>query len=151
MAADVVEHVRFLDVVELVAAADEAGRREAPAGEMSEENVVRDEARDRHDSPAGGAVENIAEPSEIWNPVRRHPEPAEPVEIFAAGAPDQQPLLPFKQQSPDGVFLFAIGLPVLLDGKIRPDCGHRPLRSCTYQVWTPEWCVNRPPPLSLPA
>src|SRR5437867_3337074 len=78
MAADVVEHVRFLDVVELVAAADEAGRREAPAGEMSEENVVRDEARDRHDSPAGGAVENIAEPSEIWNPVRRHPEPAEP-------------------------------------------------------------------------
>src|SRR6266446_2347343 len=145
MAADVVEHVRFLDVVELVAAADEAGRREAAASGMSEENVVRDEPGHRHDLPAGGAVENIAEPSKIRNPVRRHPEPAEPVEIFAAGAPDQQPLLPLKQQSPDRVFLFAIGLPVLLDCKIRPDGCHRPLQSCTHQVWMPEWCVNRPP------
>src|SRR5208282_4899260 len=114
MAADVVEDVRLLEIVKLVAAPEKTSRGEPAAGEMGEENVVRDEARHRDDPPPGGSVENIAEAPEIGNAVGRDAKPAQPFEIFATGAPDQQALLSFEQQSPDRVLLFAIALPVLL-------------------------------------
>src|SRR5438270_10000676 len=82
MAADVMENVRFLDVVELIAAADEAGRREAAAGEVREEDVIGDETGHGYEPPPGGAVEDIAQAPEIGNPIRRHTEPCEPVEIL---------------------------------------------------------------------
>src|SRR6516164_5956404 len=97
---------------------------------MSEENVVRDEAPYRDDAPPRSSVESIVEAPEIGNAVGCNAEPAQPFEIFAAGALDQQTLLSFEQQSPARVLLFAIGLPVLLDGKIWPDRSHRPLRNC---------------------
>ena len=48
MAEHVVEHVGFLDVVELLAGADEIARREATVGEVVVEDVVRDQHRHRH-------------------------------------------------------------------------------------------------------
>ena len=117
MAADVVEDVRLLQVIELVAPPDEAGRRKAAAREMGEEHIVGNQAGHRDDPPAGRAVEDVAQSAEIRDPVRRNPEPAEPVEILAAGAADQQPLLALEQQPPDRVLFLAVILPILLDRK----------------------------------
>ena len=118
MAADVVEDVGLLQVIELVAAPNEAGRRKAAAREMGEEHIVRHEPGHRDDPPPGRGVENIAQAAEIGNPVGGDAEPAEPVEILAAGASDEQPLLPLEQQPPDRVLLLAVLVPVLLDRKI---------------------------------
>src|SRR6516225_1449408 len=89
MAADVVEDVRLLEIIKLVAAPDEAGRREPAAREMSEEYVIRDEARYRDDPPPGGPLENIAKAMKIGNAVGRDAKPAQPFKILAAGSPDQ--------------------------------------------------------------
>ena len=63
---------------------------------MSEENVVRDETRYRDDTPPRSSVENIVEALKIGNAVGRDAKPAQPFEIFAAGAGEQQALLPFE-------------------------------------------------------
>src|SRR5215469_15588629 len=112
MAADIVEDVRFLKIIELVTPPNEAGRREAAAGEMGEENVIRNKTRHRHDPPPGGAVENIAQAAEIRDAARRHVEAIKTFKIFAARPPDQPALLSLEQQPPDRVFLLAIPSPV---------------------------------------
>ncbi len=86
---------------------------------MGKKHRIGDQPRHRHDPPSGGAVENIAEPAKIRDAARGDAERAEPVEIFAAGAPDQQLLLALEQQPPDRVLLLAVALPILLDRKIR--------------------------------
>ena len=118
VAADIVEDVGLLEVIELVAATDEAGRRKAAAREIGEENIVRHEAGHCHDPPPGRGVENFAQSPEIRDPVGGDPERAEPVEKLSAGATGEQPLLAFEQQPPDRVLLLAVLLPILLDRKI---------------------------------
>ena len=75
MAADVVEYVGLLKIIELVAPTNEAGRWEPSAGEMGKEHIVRDKPGHCHDPPPGGGLEDIAEPAEIRDPVRLHTEP----------------------------------------------------------------------------
>src|SRR6516225_10291270 len=69
VAADVVEDVGFLKIIELIATPNKTGRGEPAAREMGEENIVRHKTGDRDDPPAGGGIENIAQPAEIWNTV----------------------------------------------------------------------------------
>src|SRR5215471_13596102 len=99
---------------------------------MGKEDVIRDQSRHRDNAPSGGTVENIAEATKIGNAVSHDTEPVQPFEIFAASAPDQQTLLSLEKRAPDRVLLFAVILPVLFDGKIRPDRGHRPLRNYLF-------------------
>ncbi len=157
MAADVVKDVRLLQVIELVAPPDEAGRREAARRQVGEEHIVGHEARHCDNSPAGGAIEDVAEPPEIRDAAvglqptglsrGRDAEALQPVEIFAAGAACQQPLLAFEQEPPDGVLVLGIGRPVLLDRVIRPSLAHRALRNVRFvhplHLGTPVPRVNR--------
>src|SRR5437588_3747038 len=102
MAADIVEDVGLLEVIELVAAPDEASRRKASAGEIAEEDIVGNQAGHCDKAPPGGALEHLAQPAEIGDPGRGNPERSQPVEKLIAGPADQQPLLAFEKQPPDG-------------------------------------------------
>ena len=115
MAADIVKDIRFLQIVELVAVPNEAGRREAAPREMGEENIVGDKARHRNDPPSGGTVENVVEAAKIWDALCRDTEPGKSLEVFPAGTSGQETLLAFEQKLPDRMLLSAILLPVLLD------------------------------------
>src|SRR3546814_7146934 len=50
MAKDIMEHVRFLQIVKLVGTADEIARYESPIGEMVEKHFVGNQAWHRHHS-----------------------------------------------------------------------------------------------------
>ncbi len=138
MAVDVVEDVRLLQVVELVAMPDETGRGEAPAGEKRKKHVVGNQPRHRDDAPPGHPVEDVAEAAEIGNPACGNPKALQPIEIFPTGAARQQALLALEQQAPDRVLVLAVIPPVLLDEVIL-DPAHRALRAvaltppCTYE------------------
>src|SRR5205807_6094428 len=51
-----------------------------------------------------------------------------------AGATDEQPLLAFEQEPPDGVLVLGVGRPVLLDRVIRPSLAHRALRNVLFST-----------------
>src|SRR5437762_14312617 len=70
MPGDVMKDVRLLEIIELVAPPDETRRGKAPRGKKHEKHVVRHEPWDRDNAPAGGTIENVAEPAEIRNSVR---------------------------------------------------------------------------------
>ena len=133
MTAYVVKNVRLLKVIQLVAMADKTGRWEPPLRKMRKEHRVRDETRNRHDTPPGRAAEYVVKPAEIGNTARGDTQRTQPVEIFVAGAADQQLLLALEQQPPDCVLLLAVTLPILLHrkvgGRIRPVSAHQPLRA----------------------
>src|ERR1700739_1356420 len=101
---------------------------------MGEENIVRHKAWDRDDLPAGGGIENIAQPTEIRNTAGLDPELTKSIEVFAACAPLEQPLLTFEEQPPDRVVFLGIPMPVLIGCKIcgsfLPGPGHRLLQIC---------------------
>src|SRR3546814_16977315 len=52
MAKDIMEHVRFLQIVKLVGTADEIARYESPTGEMVEKHFIGNQAWHRHHSPS---------------------------------------------------------------------------------------------------
>src|SRR5207302_5842264 len=79
-------------------------------------------------APPGRPVENVAERVKIRNAASRYAETLQPVEIFIAGAVDQQPLLALEQQSPDRVLVLAVIRPVLRD-RVVPNVAHRALRA----------------------
>ena|SRR5437762_705631 len=144
MAADVVKDVGFLQVIELITAADEAGRRKTAGREKREKHIVGHQAGHRGDAPAGGAVENVAEPAEIRDAVGRNPKALQTIEIFAAGAALQELLLALEQEPPDGVLILAIAGPVLLDRMIPQPAAHRVLRKVLpLHLGTPGRRFNR--------
>src|SRR6202035_5186492 len=107
-------------------------------------HIFGPQPRYRRDAPAGGAVENVAEPAEIRDPMGRDAKALQAVEIFPAGPPVQQLLLALEQQPPDGVLVFGIGRPVLLDRMIPQAAAHRALRKVLpLQLGTPQRRVNR--------
>src|SRR5215472_14884061 len=118
MPADIVKDVGLLQVIELITAADEAGRGEAAAGEKGEEDVIGDQTGHRQDLPPSGGVEHLVQPAEIRDPVGGDPEPAQSIEKFTARTPDQQPLLALEEQPPDRVLFLTIILPMLRYRKI---------------------------------
>ena len=83
------KNVRFLQVIKLVAAPDEAGRRKAAASKIGKENIVGNQAGHGHNPPPGRGIEHLAQSAEIGDPVRGDPESAEPVEKLVARTTDQ--------------------------------------------------------------
>ena len=65
MAEDVVEHVRLLQIIELVRPADEVAGDEPAIGEMFVKHGVRHQAGHRHHLPAGRLHQPFAELFEI--------------------------------------------------------------------------------------
>src|SRR3546814_5573803 len=61
MAKDIMEHVRFLQIVKLVGTADEIARYESPIGEMVEKHFVGNQAWHRHHSPSSRSEEHTSE------------------------------------------------------------------------------------------
>ena len=53
MAKDIMENVRFLQVVQLVGMTNELAGRKTTVGKVVEEDGVRDQTRHRHNGPAG--------------------------------------------------------------------------------------------------
>src|SRR5436305_12880061 len=130
MAVDIVEDIRLLQIVELIAAADETSRWEAAARQEVEEYRIRHEPRHRDDAPPGRAVEDAAQFAEIGDALGGDFEAVQPVEVRGAGAADQQSLLPLEQQPPDRVLLSAVIGPVLLDDKLGGRIAHRGASLC---------------------
>ena len=154
MAADVVKDVRLLQIVELVAAADEAGGRKAPVARESAKKTSSGTspgtATMRH--PVARSRMSLEPRGNRGCPSAATPRPAQPVEILAAGAPGQQPLLPLEQQAPDRVLLLAVARPVLLDRVAAPippiaRSARVPLPPCTLR--TPPRRVNRGLPTAI--
>ncbi len=116
MAEEVVEDVRLLQIVELVLAADEAGRGKATVGEMREEHRIGDEARHGDDMPARRALQPLVEAAEIGNRVGFDAERVQTIEKRLAGAARQNRFLAMEQRAPDRVLLGSVGFPVLRYG-----------------------------------
>jgi beta-aspartyl-peptidase (threonine type) len=83
---DIMEDVGLLEIIELIAPPNKAGRREPAARQVGEKDVIRNKPGNRHDPPAGRRVENLAQPAEIGDAIRRNTELVQPVEKFATGA-----------------------------------------------------------------
>src|SRR5207248_9271707 len=128
MTADVVEDVRLLQIIELVAATDEAGRRKSPRREEREKYIVRHEPPHRDNVPSGRAIQDVAEQAEIGNAVGRHTQALQTVEILTASPAFQKLLLALEQETPNGVLVLAISVPVLLDRMVRQPAAHRALQ-----------------------
>src|SRR5258708_1515917 len=120
MAEDVVEDVGLLEVVELIALADELARREAPIGEMFEEHLVGNEARYRDDLPPGMLHQHVAQPSEVRDLVGADRQVAHPLHELLAGTAREQLRLTLEQRLPNGMLVGSIFLPALMLGTVAP-------------------------------
>ncbi|MCY1360046.1 hypothetical protein D9M69_466540 [compost metagenome] len=86
MAKDLVEDVRFLQIVQLFRSADEGGYRELLAGQQFEEGLEGDQCRDAGNTPAGGGLEHLVDFAQLRNAVMGQVELLDTVEIFLARA-----------------------------------------------------------------
>src|SRR5262249_28060281 len=144
MTADIMENIGLLQVVELVAATNKAGRRKTPGREEGEEHIVRNESRHCDDAPTGRAIEDVAEPAKIGDAMGRDAQAPQTLEILAASPVLQKVLLALEQEAPNGVFVIAIGVPVLLDRVGRQPAAHRAApEGAPLQLGTPWRSVNR--------
>ena len=118
MAEHVVKHVRLLEVVELVGAADEAACRKAAVGQMLEEHLIGHQARHRDDLPAGVAHQHVAQAGEVGNLGGADRQLAHAFDERVAGAAGQQTGLALEQRGPDRVFRRRIRCPALINGPV---------------------------------
>ncbi|MEJ1970504.1 MAG: hypothetical protein WDN03_18030 [Rhizomicrobium sp.] len=133
MAEHVVEDIGLLQIVELAGAADELAGREAPVGEMVEEDLVRHQRRHRDDAPAGLPVQRLRQPLEVRNAVGGKLQLVQAGEEFVAGAAAQHLGLALEQRAPHGVLRRAVALPMLGDGEVR--CDIRMLGAQLVEAW----------------
>ncbi len=118
MAEHVVEHVRFLQIVELVGPADEIARDEAAIGHVVEEHIVRHQAGHRHDLPAGQAHQPFGQFLEIGDAGLGQLEHVEPAQIGLRRATGEQFRLAVEQRVPHRMLVRGIMGPVLRDGPV---------------------------------
>jgi hypothetical protein len=118
MAEDIMEYVGLLQIVELLAAADEGPGRELAVGQHLEEGTRRDEAWHRHHFPAGQPPQALIHARKVRYAFRADAERCKPVEIFLADMPFQGLLLAFEQDAPDRVVLAGVALPALVDDAV---------------------------------
>ena len=104
MPEDIVEDIGFLDVIELLARADEVAGRKTTVGEVVEEHLIGDQHRHRHHGPAGERPELFIERTEFGDAAATEVEPLEPLQEPAAGTAGQQRHLPRVEVVPDTVF-----------------------------------------------
>ncbi len=130
MAEHVVEDIRLLEIVELVRLADEVAGREAAIGKMFEENIVRNEARNGDDAPAGAFTKLPVELAEIRNPGSRQLQDLERLVERLHRASAKQSLLAREQRVP---------YPMVFVGQLVPMLRDRPIGS------GPRWRNGRRP------
>ncbi len=118
MAKEVVEHVGLDQIVQLVLLADPARHGEAPIGEVIEEHLVRNEAGNRHDAPAGRLRQDRAGLLEVGNAACAV-QPLQALAKRAGGVLFGQPDLSFIQAAPALMLGIGIGGVGLRDGVIR--------------------------------
>jgi hypothetical protein len=114
MTEDIVENVGFLQVVELILAADEAGRGKAPIGEVIEEHIVGDEAGHGNDAPARRTLQRLVQAAEIGNAFGFDAERFQTVEKRLAGAAREDRFLAMEQRAPGRMLLGSVGILLLL-------------------------------------
>ena len=115
VAEQVVEQVRFGQVVHLLGRADPPRDREAPVREMVEEVELGQQALHADQLPTSGRAQHLVEVVELRDLVRAHVHGALRVEERLAGAADQDLLLALEQLRPDVVVDRRIAGPGLLD------------------------------------
>ena len=101
----VVEAVRRLEIVELVAGADEIADREHAFRQHREEDVVGDQPGNGDRAPAGPRLEDRIEPFDIRDARVGQLEKVDSVEERRDHAAAEQLHLPGEQQIPHGVVL----------------------------------------------
>ena len=121
MAEQVVEHVRFGDVVDLVGTTDPPSHRKAPIGQMLEEIKFRQETFDPDQLPTSGLCEQLVDLLETWNLLGRHAEEILVLDELGAGTTLEHLALAHEQGCPGGVILFRIAVPWLIDNRGRID------------------------------
>ena len=119
MAEHVVEDVGLLQVVELVRLADEAARREAPVGQVVEEDVVGHETRNGHHRPAGQRPQPLIGPLEIGHAFAAEVQRLQSVQEGLAGPSRQHAELAIVKGQPGAVLFRGIALPPLRNGPVR--------------------------------
>src|SRR3546814_4422509 len=100
MAKDIMEHVRFLQIVKLVGTADEIARYESPIGEMVEKHFVGNQAWHRHHSPSSGTHQPFRQFFKVRNTRLGKAKHVQPAQIRLACAAGQQCALPREQPVP---------------------------------------------------
>ncbi len=126
MAEHVVEHVRRLEIVQAVGAADEAAGGKAAMGQVVEEHGVRDEARDGDDAPAGQAAKLLVEAGEVGDALPMKVERVQATQKGVAGAALEEIALALIEGGPDPVLRRRVGAPSLVDRPVRLGAGGRP-------------------------
>ena len=97
MPEQVVEQVRFGEVIKLFGRADPPRHGEAPVGEVAEEIEFRQQALHGDELPAGGVTQHVVEIGEIRDRVRGHVHRVLRAHELVTGAADQQFALPREQ------------------------------------------------------
>ncbi len=125
MAEHVVEDVRLLQIIEARGGADEIAGGELAAGEMGEEYLVGQEARNRHDRPPRTGEQPLVQFVEIRNPRARQEQRVEPPLERGDGPAGELAALAGVEDVPDSVLLGPEALPALrnrpvLGGARRP-------------------------------
>ena len=121
----VVEHVGFLEIVELACLADEIARGEAAVGEMLEEHVIGDQPGDRDHRPAGERAELLVELGEIGDARARQMQHLEALLELMHRAAVEQRLLAREQRIPHPMILVGQLIPMLRDGPVSGRAGRR--------------------------
>ena len=115
MAENIVENVRFLQIVQLMGAADKLAGGKAAIGHVVEEDVVGHHARHGNNPPAGALFQGVRQTLEVGNAACRNRQVLQAVHIVLRRPPGDQLHLAFEQRLPRAVFLGRIGVPVLVD------------------------------------
>lgn len=111
----IVEQIRFGNVVELFGLADPPRDREAPVGQVIEEHLIGQQTFDADDFPAGARLQHCIQIIELRDRAGAHAEARLIAEEFAAGAVFQNLALAAEQRRPHLVVGARIARPRLFD------------------------------------
>ncbi|MNE29762.1 hypothetical protein D3C80_1232530 [compost metagenome] len=118
MAEDVVEDVRFLQVVQLIRLPDELTRDEAAVGQVVEEDVLGHQSGHADHGPAGQGLQLGVHHLEVGDAAGVQVQRVQPAHIGVAGPARQDLHLPGIEGVPGLVLDLGIGVPVLGDGPV---------------------------------
>src|SRR5690606_23356689 len=104
-----VENVRFLQVIQLLEGTDKGGNREAFAGQQFKERLEGDQRRYPDYLPAGGVTQHLVDLVQLRNSITRQGQLVDAVKIVLASAPFDQSQLALDQYLPDLMFGLGIG------------------------------------------
>jgi hypothetical protein len=118
MAEDVVEYVRFFQVIKLIRSPDELTRWKTPVRQVLEKHFIGDQARYGNYLPPGVLHQYLGELPKIRDFVGANGQGAHSRHEFVASAPGQQFRLTLEERLPNGMFVCRIIFPSLVDGPV---------------------------------